>query len=78
MAETRSPEEIRRSIEANRAQLGLAITRLRTEVDRSTDWRAQLNRHKQEALIAAGVAGFILGGGLGAIGSLEFGRRPRD
>jgi len=78
MGAARSPEEIRRSIEANRAHLGLAITRLRTEVDRSTDWRAQLNRHRQQALVAAGVAGFVLGGGLGAIGSLVFGRRRRD
>jgi hypothetical protein len=29
MAETRSAEEIRQSIEANRAELGLAVERLR-------------------------------------------------
>ena len=39
MAETRSAEEIRQSIEANRAELGLAVNRLRGEVTRATDWR---------------------------------------
>ena len=34
MAETRTPEEIRQSIEANRAQLGNAVERLRGEVTR--------------------------------------------
>ena len=34
MAETRTPEEIRASIEANRAELGLAVERLRNEVTR--------------------------------------------
>ena len=67
---TRTPEEIRRSIEANRAELGLAVERLRAEVAETTDWRAQLNRHRREALIAAAGVGFVLGGGIAAITNL--------
>jgi hypothetical protein len=72
---TRSPEEIRASIEQNRAELGQSLDRLRGEVVRLTDWRGQLRVHHQQALIAAGVAGFVLGGGLAALGGI--GRRRR-
>jgi hypothetical protein len=75
MAETRSPAEIRRSIEANRAGLGLAVERLRGEVTRATDWRRQLQRHRKEVLIGAAVAGFVLGGGIAAMTGLLTGRR---
>ena len=73
MAETRSPEEIRRSIEANRADLGIAVERLRAEVTEITDWRKQLNEHRKEVLIGAAVAGFVLGGGLAALTGLVTG-----
>ena len=76
-APARSPEEIRASIEANRKELGTAVEQLRTEVVKLTDWRGQLRRHEREVLIGAGVAGFVLGGGLAAIGALTFGRRKR-
>ena len=69
MAETRNAEEIRQSIEANRTELGLAVERLRGEVTRATDWRGQLERHKREVLVGAAVAGFVLGGGIAALGS---------
>ena len=75
MAAARSPEEIRRSIEANRAQFGLAMERLRGEVTAATDWRAQFRRHKKEVLIGAAVAGFVLGGGIAAMTGLLTGRR---
>ena len=75
MGAARSPEEIRRSIEANRAELGLALARLRGEVQQATDWRSQLQRHQQQVVIAAGVAGFVLGGGIaGLIGLITPGR----
>ena len=70
MAATRTPEEIRRSIEANRAELGVAVERLRAEVAEVTDWRKQLIRHRREALIVAAVAGFVLGGGIAALTSI--------
>jgi hypothetical protein len=79
---SRSPDEIRASIEQNRAQLGQSLDRLRGEVVRLTDWRGQLRIHQQQALVAAGVAGFVLGGGLAALGGLARRRRkpppPQD
>jgi hypothetical protein len=77
MATARTPEEIRQSIERNREELGVAVEQLRGEVVKLTDWRAQLRRHEREVLIGAGVAGFVLGGGLAALGALTFGRRRR-
>jgi hypothetical protein len=74
-AAARTPAEIRASIEQNRQQLGASLDRLRGEVVRLTDWRSQLRRHQKEAMIAAGVAGFVLGGGLAAVGMLSSGRR---
>ena len=67
MAATRSPEQIRASIEANRAELGLAVERLRQEVTVATDWRRQINAHKKEILIGAAVAGFVIGGGIAGV-----------
>jgi hypothetical protein len=75
MAETRTAEEIRRSIEANRAEFGLAVERLRGEVTAATDWRGQFRRHKKEVLIGAAVAGFVIGGGIAAMTGLLTGRR---
>jgi hypothetical protein len=60
----RSPDEIRRSIEANRTALALSVAKLRGEVAEITDWRKQLGRHQRPALVSAAVAGFLLGGGL--------------
>jgi hypothetical protein len=77
MAETRTPEEIRQSIEANRAELGLAVERLRTEVTKATDWRGHFERHKKEVLIGAAVTGFVLGGGIAAVTGLLTGRRRK-
>jgi uncharacterized protein DUF3618 len=74
MAATRSPEEIRRSIEANRAELGMAVDRLRAEVAEVADWRKQINRRRKQFLIGAAVAGFVIGGGIAALGALVGGR----
>lgn len=71
----RSPEEIRASIEHNRQELGESLVKLRGEVVRLTDWRAQLRVHRQQAMIVAGAAGFVLGGGLAAVAQLTIGRR---
>ena len=77
MAATRTPEEIKRSIEANRADLGLAMERLRAEMAEAADWRKHLANHQQEIMIGAAVAGFVLGGGIGAVTALLTGRRRR-
>ena len=74
-ARERSPEDIRRSIEANREELGVAVQRLRGEVVKATDWRAQLEAHRREVIIGAAVAGFVLGGGIAAFTGLLTGRR---
>ena len=66
----RSPEQIRQSIETNRAELAVSMERLRGEVAEVTDWRKQIREHQQEILIGAAVAGFVLGGGIAAIGGL--------
>ena len=73
----RSPEEIRGSIQRNREELGTAVEQLRVEVVRLTDWRGQLRQYEREVLIGAGIAGFVLGGGIAALGALTFGRRRR-
>lgn len=66
----RSPEQIRQSIETNRAELAVSMERLRGEVAEVTDWRKQIRDHQQEVLIGAAVAGFVIGGGIAAIGGL--------
>lgn len=66
----RTPEEIRASIEVNRRELGTSIERLQREFVVLTDWRRQLTIHQKKAVIGAAVAGFLIGGGIGAIGGL--------
>ena len=75
MAGARTPEEIRRSIEANRAELGLAVEKLRGEVAEVTDWRKHLRENQKQVMIGAAVAGFVLGGGIAAMTGLLTGRR---
>jgi hypothetical protein len=60
----RTPEQIRASIEQNRAELGAAVERLRAQATELADWRGHLRRHRTEILVGAAVAGFVLGGGL--------------
>jgi hypothetical protein len=74
---TRTPEEIRVSIEQNRRQLAVSLTHLRGEVAELTDWRKQLTIHRREAIIGAAVTGFVIGGGIAALGGVLFGRRRR-
>jgi len=74
----RTPEEIRRSIEANRAELGLAVERLRGEVAEVSDWRKHLRNNQQQVMIGAAVAGFVLGGGIAAVTGMFTRRRRRE
>jgi hypothetical protein len=67
---TRTPEEIRASIEANRRELGTSMERLHNEIAVLTDWRRHLVAHQKQAVIGAAVAGFVIGGGIAAIGGL--------
>jgi hypothetical protein len=75
---TRSPEEIRASIEHNRLELGNSLEKLRREVGELTDWRGQIRQHQRQVLIGAGIAGFALGGGMAALGAIAFGGRRRQ
>ena len=77
MPAPRSPEQIRDSMERNRKELGTAVEQLRVEVVKLTDWRSQLRQYEPQVLIGAGVAGFVLAGGIAAIGALTLGRRKR-
>jgi hypothetical protein len=75
MPPQRSPEEIRRSIEAHRAELAVSLETLRGEVAEVTDWRKQLREHQKQILIGAAVAGFVIGGGIAAFGGIFRRRR---
>jgi hypothetical protein len=67
---TRTPEEIRASIEANRRELGTSVERLHQEIAVLADWRGQLVKHQKQAVIGAAVAGFVIAGGIAAFGGL--------
>ena len=69
-SQSRTPEQIRASIEENRRELGLAIERLQGEVAELTDWRKKVAENQRQILIGAAVAGFVLGGGLAGITGL--------
>lgn len=68
--ESRSPEEIRRSIEATRAELANTVEDLGSRVRQLTDWRRQVRAHRTAAVATAIIVGFVIGGGTAAIGGL--------
>jgi hypothetical protein len=67
---SRTPDEIRASIEANRHELAHSMGRLRGELAVASDWRGQIERNKQKVLIGAAIAGFVLGGGIAGLTGL--------
>jgi len=74
---TRTPEEIRRQIEAEREELATAVDTLRTEIGDATNIGAKL-KAKLPAVAAGAVgAGFIIGGGVGATARL-LARKSRE
>jgi hypothetical protein len=77
MADRRTPEEIRASIEQSRQELGTSLVRLRDEVTELTDWRGQVRRNEKNLQIAAAAAGFVLAGGIGGTFGALFGRKKR-
>jgi Protein of unknown function (DUF3618) len=70
MTQPRSTDEIRASIESHRNELTRAVGELSTAATQATDWRRQVARKPKPFAGAALTAGFILGGGLIALGSL--------
>ena len=67
---TRSPQEIRASVENTRQELEYSLNDLQSKVKEISDWKAQLAAHRKEVLIGAAVAGFVIGGGIAAITGL--------
>jgi dienelactone hydrolase len=72
---SRSPEQIRTSIEETRRDLAFSVNDLRSKVSEITNWRRQLADNRQAALVGAAVAGFVIGGGVAATVSLLRRRR---
>ncbi len=57
----RSPAEIRRDIDLKRRQLGTSVESLRGRVNELTDWRRQVEDHKQQLIVGAAAVGFFIG-----------------
>jgi hypothetical protein len=57
----RSPAEIRRDIDLKRRELGGSVESLRHRVNELTDWRRQVEDHKQQLIMGAAAVGFLIG-----------------
>jgi uncharacterized protein DUF3618 len=66
----RTSAEIRASIEETRRELSYSVNDLQSKVKQLTNWRAKLAHNQQKAIIGAAVAGFVIGGGIAAVGGL--------
>ncbi|TMK94241.1 MAG: DUF3618 domain-containing protein [Actinobacteria bacterium] len=73
----RTPEEVRRDIEAEREQLATAVDQLREEVGEVTDVTRKLRGNLPVVAVGALGAGFVLAGGIGATARLVM-RRGRE
>jgi len=62
----RSSAEIRASLEETRRELSYSVNDLQSKLRDVTNWRAKLARNQKTAIIGAAVAGFVIGGGIGA------------
>ena len=67
---TRSPQEIRASVEVTRQELQYSLNDLQSKVHQLSDWRSQLRQHRKQVVIGAAVAGFLVGGGIAAMTGL--------
>jgi len=57
----RSPVEIRRDMEVERLRLGTSVQALRGRINELTDWRRQVEEHKQQLVVGAAAVGFLIG-----------------
>ena len=57
---TRTPQEIRASVEVTRQELQYSINDLQGKINELTDWRSQLARHRKQVLIGAAVLLFFM------------------
>ncbi len=74
---TRTPEELRREIEAEREELATAVDTLRAEIGEATNVSAKLKAKLPAVAAGALGAGFVLAGGVGATMRL-FARKSRE
>jgi Protein of unknown function (DUF3618) len=75
--DSRTPEQIRREIEAEREQLADSVESLRAGLAEATDVNAKLRANLPVAAAGALGAGFVLAGGIGATMRL-IARRSRE
>jgi hypothetical protein len=74
---TRTDEQVRRDIEAERERLAAAVESLRVEMGEAADISGKLKSKLPVVAVAAAGAGFFLAGGIGATARLIF-RRGRE
>jgi hypothetical protein len=77
VAETRTPELVRREIVQEREELADAVARLRTQVGGTFDLERQVGSRLTVLAPAAFAAGFVVSGGIGAT-MRYFARRGRE
>ena len=73
----RSAAEIPASNQTNPHEHAGSQARRKGEVTEITDWRKQITRHQPQVLAGAAVAGFVLAGGIAAIGGVLTRRKRR-
>jgi uncharacterized protein involved in propanediol utilization len=77
MATTRTPEQIRAEIEAERTQLAEAVEHLRNELGEATNIGAKVKAKLPAVAAGAASTGFVIAGGVGAT-ARYFARRGRE
>jgi hypothetical protein len=70
MSPSRTPEEIRASLEDHRKELTQSIELLRSDVTELSDWRGHVRRNQRAAVIATAAVGFVVAGGIGGLAGL--------
>jgi hypothetical protein len=75
-SKTRTPDQIRRDIEAHREELAGAVDALKRDIGRATDIGGKMRKNLPAVAGAALGVGFLFAGGLGAVVRL-LGRRGR-
>lgn len=58
----RSAEQIRHDIASQQSELARSVDTLRGRVNELTDWRRQVREHREQLIVGAAVAGFVVGG----------------
>lgn len=74
---TRTPETVRRELEAMRGELAGAAENLRGTLGEATDITGKLKANLPAATVAAFALGFLFAGGVGATAELIF-RKSRE